>query len=316
MVLMRQFGPNPCGLQQGLDRISRANYGVLWNEVLDGLGVSPSQRRRRVELGIWRRPAKGIYVVSAVPPSWEQCLMVQCRRVPGRVWVAARAAAALWNLDGFEDRLIEVVTTADIRSGGDREHIRRIRAMPSCDVTVLRGLPVTTMHRTLIDIGETSARDDVELAYECARRRRQTNDERLKRRLQDLGLKGRKGCATLSRIIALHQAKPPTDSALEVRFLQLNRRFRLPDPELQSIIKDRDGAVVRVDFIYPGTVVIVEVDGRSIHARARRLESDLRRRNRLTSDGYLVLHVTYERMRTDPSGVAREIATALARRLG
>jgi very-short-patch-repair endonuclease len=167
-----------------------------------------------------------------------------------------------------------------------------------------------------IDIGEASSQDDVELAYECARRRRQTHDQRLKRRLQGLGLKGRKGCATLDRIIALHEAKAPTGSALEVRFLQLNRRFRLPDPQCQRIIRDRDGSVARVDFIYPGTVVIVEVDGRSVHSRARQLETDLRRRNRLTSDGYCVLHVTYERMRTDPSGVAREIGLALARRLG
>jgi hypothetical protein len=113
---------------------------------------------------------------------------------------------------------------------------------------------------------EMSPADDVELAYECARRRRQTNDERLKRRIRELGVSGRRGCATLDRIIALHEAKAPTGSALEVRFLQLNRRFRLPDPECQRIIKDRDGSIARVDFMYPGTVVIVEVDGRSVHA--------------------------------------------------
>ena len=314
MVVMRRYGPSP--QQLALDRISRANYGVLWAEVLNDLGVTPAYRQSRVDRGIWRRVGKGIFVVAAVPPSWEQQLMILCRRAPGRVWISARAAAALWRLDGFETKHIEVTTIADLRSRSHREVVRRIRSMPSCDVTILRGLPVTTVHRTLIDIGDVADPDDVELAYECARRRRQTHDGRLKRRLEDLGSRGRRGPAMLSRIIALHERTPPTGSALEVRFLQLNRRFDLPVPERQIVVRDQDGSVSRVDFIYPGTNLVVEVDGRSVHARRKQLEKDLRRRNRLTARGYRVLHITHERMREDARGVAEEIATVLARRLG
>ena len=259
MVVMRRNGPNP--LQLALDRIARANYGVLWNEVLNDLGVTPAQRQSRAARGIWRRVGKGIFVVAAVPPSWEQNLMILCRRAPGRVWTAARAAAALWGLDGFATKRIEVATVADLRARSGREVIRRIHSMPAGDVTILRGLPVTTVHRTLIDIGDVADPDDVELAYECARRRRQTQDGRLKRRLEDLGGGGRKGPAVLGRILALHEQTPPTDSGLEVRFLQLNRRFDLPVPMRQVVIRDQDGSVARVDFIYPGTNLIVEVDG-------------------------------------------------------
>jgi very-short-patch-repair endonuclease len=237
--------------------------------------------------------------------------MIMCRRAPGRTWVSGRAAARLWKLDGFDDEIVEVVIVANLRRFAPGQIVHNVRTMLRGDVTVLRGLPVTTVHRTLIDVGDTATPDEVELAYECARRRRQTNDERLRRRIGELGTRGRKGSATLDRIISSHEGKASTDSALEVRFIQLNRRFRLPEPQCQHVIRDRDGSIVRVDFFYPGTVVIVEVDGRSVHARKRQMEKDLRRRYRLTAQGFHVLHVTYDRMTTDPEGIAREISLAL-----
>jgi very-short-patch-repair endonuclease len=45
--------------------------------------------------------------------------------------------------------------------------------------------------------------------------------------------------------------------------------------------------------------------------RPAQWEADLRRRNGLTASGLRVLHVTHERMRNDPSGLAEEIAKAL-----
>jgi hypothetical protein len=87
-------------LQLAMDRVARANFGVLWTEVLNDLGATKQQIQSRVERCILRRVARGVFVVSAVPPSWEQELMIACRRAPGRVWIAGEAAAALMDLDG------------------------------------------------------------------------------------------------------------------------------------------------------------------------------------------------------------------------
>jgi very-short-patch-repair endonuclease len=313
MVAMRPF-PTSTPLQQALDRVARENYGVLWTEILHDLGVTRSQIRTHVRRGEWKKIGQRLYVVAAVSPSWEQSLMLICRRAPGRTWVSGRAAARLWDLDGFSAEIVEVSTTANLRAPSPEAVIHHLPTMPANDATVFRGLPVTSVHRTLIDLGNEVDPDAVELAYECARRRRRTNDEWLLRRIEGLGTQGRAGPAILKAIIERHsRAAAPTGSALEVRFLQLNRRFLLPEPERQRIVLNRDGSTARVDFIYPGTVVIVEVDGRSIHDRKRQWEKDLRRRNRLTAKGFRVLHVTYERMRSDPNGIAEEINAALGR---
>jgi very-short-patch-repair endonuclease len=293
--------------------VARKNYGVLWSDVLHTLGVTRSQIRTRVRRGEWKKVGQGLYVVAAVGRSWEQSLMLLCRRAPGRTWVSGRAAARLWDLDGCSAEILEVATTANLRTSPRQAVIHHVRTMPAPDATVRRGLPVTSVHRTLIELGNDVHPDDVELAYECARRRRQTNDEWLLRRIEELGTQGRSGPAILKAIIERHSGAAPTGSALEVRFLHLNRRFQLPEPERQRVVRNRDGSTARVDFIYPGTVVVVEVDGRSVHQRKRQWEQDLRRRNRLTAKGFRVLHVTYERMKSDPSGIAEEINAALGR---
>jgi hypothetical protein len=203
------------------------------------------------------------------------------------------------------------VTTANVRSKTSKVRIKRVSMMPARDVTVLRGLPVTTVDRTLIDLGDDLPAERVELAYESAYRRRLTHPWRLGRRIEELGTTGRKGPSVLRWIIDVQEDTAPTGSALEVMFLQLNRRAGLPTPIRQRVFKDARGRVIRVDFIYPGTNVVVEVDGRAFHLRRLKWEEDLERRNRLTASGLRVLHVTYRRMKGDPEGVIAEIEQAL-----
>jgi hypothetical protein len=58
-------------------------------------------------------------------------------------------------------------------------------------------------------------------------------------------------------------------------FLQLNRRSELPTPIRQRVLRDANGRISRVDFIYPGTIIVVEVDGRAFHLRRLKWEEDL-----------------------------------------
>jgi hypothetical protein len=200
MTLVEDFTTKDA-LQVALDRVARANYGVLWNEVMLELGASRAQIQKRVERSILRRVTRGVFVVAAVPRSWEQDLMIACRRAPGRVWVAGEAAGALMNLDGCRPGRVVVVTTANVRPRTPTERIKRVSAMPAKDATMLRGVPVTTVDRTLIDLGDDLSVARVELAYECAYRRLLTHPQRLSDRIEELGTAGRKGPSILRWII-------------------------------------------------------------------------------------------------------------------
>jgi hypothetical protein len=90
--------------------------------------------------------------------------------------------------------------------------------MPANNITSVLAIAVTTVHRTLIDLGAVMHRDAVEVALECALRRRITSIDRLLRRLEAIGASGRRGAGVLKGILEVRElGAPPTDSALEVR---------------------------------------------------------------------------------------------------
>jgi hypothetical protein len=164
---------------------------------------------------------------------------------PQMIWISHGAAAEFWGLDGFESGVLEVTTVADIRRCRGAVSVHRVASMPRVDVAVVRR-PVTTVHRTLIDLGACADADLVELALECALRRGMTSMPRLTRRLQALEATGRRGPSVVRKVLQRRGwGAPPTESALETRFLQFVRRYSLPPPDRQVPIHDDGGFVAR-----------------------------------------------------------------------
>jgi very-short-patch-repair endonuclease len=296
-----------------LVEVARKQYGLFTRSQALQLGFSNSWLLRRVRSGLLIREYMSVIRFSAVPSSFQQRLMAECLRAPGKVWASHRGSGCFWDLDDVPDGLVEVTSVVDIRSDRPDVVIHRTKEMPDRDVTLVLGIPVTTVHRTLIDLGAVVDRDTVEVALECALRRHITSLDRLTRRLDAIGNSGRRGAGVLQKIIhAREPGAPPTDSALEIRFVQLLRRNRIPLPVRQRVVRDSRGFVARVDFEYPEAQVVIEVDSRKHHLGAAEWERDLRRRNRLTGAGKRVLHVTYHRMQTDQAGLIEEIRSALS----
>jgi very-short-patch-repair endonuclease len=286
--------------------IAGRQYGHFHLSQARDAGLSESAILRRIRSGTFERVRPGVLRVSGSPPSWEGSLIRECLRALGEAWAWGPSAAALWTLDGFEPNGIFVCSTRDLRNPS----VWHLTGIDRCDTTRLKAIPVTTVHRTLIDLGAVGGADLVELALESALRRRMTTTDRLLRRLEALEGRGRRGPAILRSILDQRGPVPPTESALETRFLQFLRRYNVPMPTRQHRVTDL-GFVARVDFFYDGHGVVIEVDSRAHHLRRAQWEADLRRRNALTASGLQVLHVTHERMRIDPSGLAEEIAKAL-----
>jgi very-short-patch-repair endonuclease len=301
---MRTFGP-----KHRADYLTAKQLGLITRAQSLQVGISVHGIARRLASGEWIRVHENVYRLASAPVTIEQMWLAACLRRPGSVWLSHRAAAAFWKLDGFEQRIVEVTTVCDLRSDGTIT-VHRIPLMPRIDATSVANMPVTTVHRTLIDLGSVASPDDVELALDCALRRRITSNDRLLRRLQAISTHGRRGPAVLRSVLDKHSGRP-TDSALETRFAQFLRLHNLPEADKQVTIYDDAGFVARVDFFFEVARAIVEVDGRNHHLRRRQWEHDLRRRNRLTAQGYRVLHVTAQRLRNDAKGIERELCSVL-----
>ena len=138
------------------------------------VGLSSEAIARRLKSGVLIRVYRDVYRFAAAPASWHQTVLAPCLRKCGFVWAFRRTAGAFWQLDGCEDRIVEVLATCRLEFV-DSVQMQRVAYMPKRHVTVVSNIPVTMVHRTLADLGSVASPHAVEMALECALRRRITS---------------------------------------------------------------------------------------------------------------------------------------------
>ena len=187
----------------------------------------------------------------------------------------------------------------------DRIHLHRSSIFDTGDVTTHRGIPVTSIARTLLDVAATLT------APALARTIEQTEI----RRLFDLAAVEQtiarhphhRGSAPLRRALALPRDDELTRSELEKAFLALCDAHGIPRPLVNHIVEGRE-----VDFFWPDQRVIVETDGRATHFAISAYEGDRARDAYLLTLGPRVLRFTELQVRSDGATVAERLAAVLA----
>jgi very-short-patch-repair endonuclease len=285
--------------------MAAGQYGVITRAQAISAGLSASGLDRRISSRRFRVIHPGVYRIAGTPPSWEQALVAACLWADGTA--SHRAAALLWRLDGAEREIVEITTARRVRAADVTIHTSRLDPR---DLTSVGRIPVTTVTRTLLDLGSVAKPTAVEAALTDALRRRLTTQDRLRRCLERAGGKGRRGAKVLRSILATVGTRRP-ESVLELRLIRLLRRAGLPEPVSQFNIR-KDGAVLaRVDLAYPGIRLAIEADGYRYHAGPGAWKRDLARRNAVTSLGWRVIHVTWEDVSTRPDEVVRQLRAAM-----
>ena len=254
-----------------------------------------------------------MYRLAGVPLSWRQTLLAACLSSGPEAVASHRASAGLRNLAGIEPGAIEISVPRGKRKKRKGIVIHEVQSLPSVDVTIVDSIPVTTVTRTLVDLGAVVAPKVLEEALDDALRQRLTSVSRLRWRLEELGSKGRAGIVAIRSLLdarGLGHITPKSD--LETRFAQLRRDRGLPEPIAQYQIRDKGKLVAVVDFAYPDLRLAIEVDGYRWHTGKPRWAHDLARRNRLSALGWRVIHVTETDIEEQPGRVIGTIAAALA----
>ncbi|MGH9128771.1 MAG: DUF559 domain-containing protein [Acidimicrobiales bacterium] len=285
-----------------------------------GLLLASQARERQVPThqlarsGHWTRVRGSLYRLTAYPTSWRQDLMAAVLVGGPGALASHRAAARLHGLDGVYSELVEVtVATAGNHRNLPGVVVHRSAPVDRTDRDRTDGFPVTTVTRTLIDLGAVVDPEVVESALESALRANRTSLQLLHRRLEAVGGRGKPGTASLRRVLAARLCLPPTGSELETRFVQLCRRARIPDPARQASVAIGAGRTARVDFAWPDRRVLVELDGFPWHGTPAGYRSDMRRQNAivLARPGWTVLRFGWRDVVGSPGRVVGELAAAL-----
>jgi hypothetical protein len=171
------------------------------------------------------------------------------------------------------------------------------------DVTLVRGIPCTTIPRTLLDLAEVLDRRGVERALDQAEILQKLYIPAL---LDQCERNAHRGAATkLRQVLAEHYAgSTATWSELEERFLALIREANLPAPEVNALLVLGDGEPpIHPDFLWREQRIVVEVDGHRTHGTRQAFERDRRRDQRLIAAGWRTLRVTWRQLERTPHEV-------------
>ncbi len=227
---------------------------------------------------------------------------------PGAV-LSHRSAAALWNLRRTARARIDVTTPnwGHPRAGID---VHRVRALSDPDVTSVRGIPCTTVPRTLLDLAEVVPRRDLERAFEQAEVAGTFDLDALGRVIGDNPT--RHGAFTLGLVLSGYAVGwGITRGELEERFLALCRRGGIRPAELNVTVGLPDGGVAVVDALWRRERLVVETDGRAAHGGPMAFERDRHRDAQLLLAGFRVVRFTWRQVTQDPRRVAATVRTLL-----
>ncbi len=217
-----------------------------------------------------------------------------------------RAAVALWDLRPVPSGPIDVTVPGRTRKGQTGIRVHSVHALHDDDRASVDGIPVTTVHRALLDYAEAARPQELRLAIEAADRR-----ELLDLRTIDVVLArspGRHGCKPLRATLAqLSGPAPWTRSELERAFLALLRGAGLPEPSVNVLIEGE-----LVDCVWPQSRLVVEVDSYGFHRSRSQFEKDRRRDAKLLVAGYQVLRVTQRRVKFEAQELVGELVTLLS----
>lgn len=214
------------------------------------------------------------------------------------------AAASLWGLRPPPKGIDVVVPVgAPRKRPGVRVHQRR--DLDAQRGRTLRGIPVTDIVFTLLDLASCEAGEQVERAVNEADRLDLVDPVSLRAAIEPLPIM-RPGRASLRALLDA-RTFALTDSELERRFLRVVRDAELPLPETQVWLNG-----FRVDFYWPLLGLVVETDGLRYHRTPVQQAKDRLRDQAQTMAGLTVLRFTAAQVRYEASRVRTTLTAVTA----
>ena len=303
-------------MTRGLDDVARelakAQHGVFHLEQFqDGL-LTPSARRHRVDVGAWEAVYPGVYRLVGAPVTWAGIVLAACWAGGRGATASHRTAASLWNLPGKRRHPIEITCRRWHRAQRDGLKVHETTSLDESGATI-DGIPVTSVDRTVLDLGAVVGAVTVEMAVDAALRRELVTLSGLHDTVRRLGRSGRNGAGVLRAILDERGARAPTDSEMETWLLSLLRRNELPMPELQFIVTHNGEFLARCDAAYPAARLAIEYESYEHHIGRIALVRDSARRNQLIAAGWVVITATALDLQSGGRALCRAIQAALDR---
>ncbi len=250
---------------------------------------------------------RGVYAVGhralTVESRWMAAVLAHGREAV----LSHRSAGQLWGLCP-RSRIAPEVTCPGAKKSKPGIVSHR-GSLPGDEVVWERGIRVTTVPRTMLDLAGVLGEREVERAWNEMEVRGYTNALSVPDLLARYP--GRRGSVALGRLAGGTTAPVGRmRSELEEAFLALVDRYGLPRPRMNAHLPLR-GRFFEVDCIWEDRKVAIELDGEGVHRTRRAFHRDRERDRILTAEGWTTSRVTWSHIHDTPDELAADLRRIL-----
>jgi len=279
--------------------VARHQLGAFSRKQAHELGLTDDRLTARVRQGWLERIGPNAFRFPGTDVTPLAQLMGLMIDVGEPCWAYGPTAAALHQFDGYVlEPPFHLVVPRDrqIRRVGVAIHTSEY--LPDTDQTVIEGTRTLRATRTLLDLARLVDRTALTRACDSAFRDGRVHEDQLRRRIHTLGERAsaRLGLEALLLVLDGSERERGGHSYLERALLRLLDEHHLPRPQTQQVLSQIGTRLIRVDFRFPDTNVVVEVLGYRYHRSREQMAIDAARMNALVADGYAPFQFTYEQV--------------------
>jgi hypothetical protein len=287
--------------------LAGGQHDIVEHSQLAALGIGAGAIKHRIRCGRLHRQGRGVYSVGTelVTPDGRRMVAVLAAG-PGAV-LSGRSAGALHQLRRWSGTPeVAVPVQRRPRSG----LILCCSPLAPDEVTGVRGIPVTTVARTILDLAVVLSRDTLEAV------------------MREAEFQGASAGAPLRTLLARHPRRNGTPMLREILasgrvgdgvsrnefeelFGRLALELRLPPAKRNWNILTPTGPV-EGDYVWPEQRVNVELDGWQSHGRRSQFERDRARDRRVTAAGWTVIRITWKQLIGDWDAVGADIYRSIS----
>ena len=269
--------------------------------------MSDEQIANRLERGVLLSTHQGVYRHAAAPWTVNVRVLAAALACGPEAVASHRSAARLHRLREVPRCRPEVTLTGTRLPLIRGVTVHRTDTMEAIDVTIVDSVPVTTIPRTLLDLGAVVPLPVMELAAQDAIIEERVSAVELICALERLGKRGRRGTGALRAVVGGSLPRKGIESMLELALQRLVDACPVPRPVLQQQIVVAGGRRFRLDSAWPDLRIAVEADGRRWHSTRREFERGMARIRAITAAGWEHYRYGWNDVHRGPAGVKAEI---------
>jgi very-short-patch-repair endonuclease len=283
-----------------LGDLARRQWGVVTRAQLMAHGLGTRGISDWVRTGRLHRLHRGVYAVGhdrlRLEGRWLAAVFA-CG--PGAV-LSHRDAALLWDLRQSSSAVIDVMVPSwNGRGAKQGIRVHRTRRLRGDEVTVRRGIPVTTLARTLLDLADVLGRQALRRVVTEAEYTNQFDLTAI-----NAAVHNNPGRRSANLMAAVGASGDRTRSELEDRFLDLLQRYNVEPPQTAVWIEGYE-----LDFVWTRAGLAVELDGFAAHTTRSTFNADRMRDRKLWRRGLRTMRLTSQAL-DDEQAVLDDLAQA------